>query len=241
MFCNHKQVGRSRVNKVREGKKNPPKGRLLYRDDKYVQMKPRSSHTSYKPSEKTMGQIKKKSVTGVDMLFKLQKELFKEGFTMKEYENYIQEKINNDKYYYKSLSEDDVSRLHKNYRVMVMKKVNENTAREEDREMKKKQIKNFKEKRREMVEKRKVDLISDLVSELKKTNALGISKNVGSLNITPDNWKYMKYMLFTGGRYLESHDKAWRKVYSTLVSPVMAHLFNKHANYEINQLVYSIS
>ena len=36
------------------------------------------------------------------------KYFFKEGMSFEEYENYIQDKINDDKYYYKNLSTDDI-------------------------------------------------------------------------------------------------------------------------------------
>ena len=239
MFCNHNQVGRTRVNKVREGKKNPPKSRVIHRNDNYVQMKPRSDTVSYKPREKTIGQMKNNNTTGLDKLFQLQKDLFREGLNLKQYENYIQEKVNSDKHYYKNLSENDVTRLTENYRRKLKEKKDKYFETLENRTMKKKQIKNFKKKRGEMVYKRKQDIINELLKELKKTGALGISKGVNSLTITPDNWQDFKLLLFTGGRYLESHDRGWTIQYKKLVSPVMAHLFNKSANYEINPLVYS--
>ena len=85
MFCNHNQVGRTRVNKVREGKKNPPKSRVIHRNDNYVQMKPRSDTESYKPREKTIGQMKNNNTTRLDKLFQLQKDLFREGLNLKQY------------------------------------------------------------------------------------------------------------------------------------------------------------
>ena len=42
MFASHSQVGRTRVNKVREGKRNPPKSRELNKDDHLEHIRPRS-------------------------------------------------------------------------------------------------------------------------------------------------------------------------------------------------------
>ena len=69
MYTNHRQAGRTRVNKVREGIKN----------------------------RKTHVQQKRKTVTVMDKLFLLQNELFREGLNLGEYTNYVQEKINEDK------------------------------------------------------------------------------------------------------------------------------------------------
>jgi hypothetical protein len=217
MFCNHKQVGRSRVNKLREGKKNPPSGRILCKDDKYVQLKPRSDHTSYKSNEKQIGQIKKTSMTGLDKLYQHQMELFKQGLSLKEYENYIQGKINKDKYYYKSLSDSDITGLHKNYRVKVLKKQAQKLEQTEMSKQKKKQKQAYKEKKHSLNNMKKQEVINQLLTELKKTKALGVSNNAKSLNITPSNWNAMKNFLFNGGRYIEGHDKDWVKIYTMLV------------------------
>ena len=65
MYSSHKQVGRSRVNKVREGLK----------------------------TKKTHVQHKKNKVTGLDKLFLLQNELFKEGLNLNEYVEYLSDKV----------------------------------------------------------------------------------------------------------------------------------------------------
>lgn len=236
MYCNHAQVGRTRVNKVREGKKNPPKGRIINKDDGFVQLKPRSSIASYKPQEKLIGQIKKHEMTGLDKLFKLQKELFKDGLTLDEYKDYVQEKINNDKYYYNFLSEADISKLHKNYRLMCQKKNNKITMLLEDRERNKKQKKLFKEKKNNMINYHKQRMIDMLIKELKQSSANGISRQI-DMTITPDNWQKMKYFLFTGGRYMESHDCKWAHIYCLLTNKNRGLMLGKINHIELNKFI----
>ena len=76
MYSSHKQVGRTRVNQVREGLK----------------------------TKKTHVQHKKSKVTGLDKLFLLQKELFREGLNLNEYVEYLTDKIEKKNYYYRGLN-----------------------------------------------------------------------------------------------------------------------------------------
>ena len=239
MYCTDKQVGRTRVNKIRDRKKLP-NGRILYPDDGFVQLKPRSSIPSYKPREKQVGQIKNKSMTGMDKLFKLQDELIKKNMTMGEYTDYVQDKINNDKYYYKYLNDENIAKLNKVYRSKLQVKKNKRSVIVEKNELNKKQRSNYRNKKNIVITEQKQKIIDDFVKELKKTNAIGISRNIDS-DITPSNFNTRKLFFFTGGRYLESHDKKWVDIYSKLVSGVNAQLFDKHSNTEMNNLVNNIS
>ena len=60
MFSSHSQVGKTRVNKVKEGKKRPPKSRELHKKDGLVQYKPRSSVVVKTPEYKVIGQLKER-------------------------------------------------------------------------------------------------------------------------------------------------------------------------------------
>jgi hypothetical protein len=237
MYCNHKQVGRTRVNKVRERQKNPPKGRIIHKDDGFVQLKPRGSLASYKANEKVIGQIKDHKMTGLDKLFKVQTELFKKGLTLSDYKNYVQDKINNDKYYYTFLSEENVTQLHNHYKSMCQKKDNKITMLHEDRKRSKRQKMLFKEKKNRIIKIQKQRLIDILLKELKKSTGNGLSRKVDFLTITSDNWNEMKYLLFTGGRYMESHDKGWTDIYSKLVSPNRGLMLGKITHDDLNKFI----
>lgn len=239
MYCTDKQVGRTRVNKIRDSKKLP-KGRILYPDDGFVQLKPRSSIPSYKPREKQVGQIKNTSMTGMDKLFILQDDLIKEGMTMNEYIDYVQDKINNDKYYYKFLNDEKIAKLNKVYRSKLQVKKNKLSVIIEKNELNKKQRNNYRNKKRIIITEQKQKIIDKFVKELKKTNAIGISHSVDS-DVNPSNFNTRKLFFFTGGRYLESYDKKWVDFYSKLVSGVNAHLFDKHSNTEMNNFINNIS
>ena len=77
------QVGKTRVNKVREG------------------LKTKKTHVQYKKNNKT----------GLDKLFLLQNDLLKEGLDMDEYVDYLTDKIDNKKYYYVGLNSDNIDAL----------------------------------------------------------------------------------------------------------------------------------
>ena len=111
----HRYAGRTRVNKVREGIKN------------------RKPHV----------QQKKNTVTVMDKLFLLQNELFREGLNLGEYTNYVQEKINEDKYYYKTLSEENVSQLKKRFLRLIQIENNRYNEKGDEKKKKRKQRKIF--------------------------------------------------------------------------------------------------
>jgi hypothetical protein len=226
MFASNSQVGRTRVNKIREGKKRPPKSRELNVDDHLVHIKPRSSIEIPKNKYKVIGQLPKKNVTGVDKLMQLQQKLVNEGYSVGDYKDYIQEKINNDKYYYKTLSDEDISKLHKRYRLLVQKRDNQYNKLGDEKRMNRKQRKLYREKRKNLVDERKRELINKLFVEINRSNAGGITHNCNLLKDDPDNWNNTKMFLFIGGKYIESYDKAWIDIYSKIVSPNTSNIFD---------------
>ena len=93
MFCSNAQMGRTRVNKVREGLK----------------------------TKKTHVQYKKNNVTGLDKLFLLQNDLFKEGLDLNEYVDYLTDKIEKKKYYYNGLNSENIEKLKERYEKLIEK------------------------------------------------------------------------------------------------------------------------
>lgn len=218
MFSSHSQVGKTRVNKVKEGKKRPPKSRELHKKDGLVQYKPRSSVVVKTPDYKVIGQLKEKNVTDLQKLYELQDRLLQEGYTYSEYENYVQEKINADKYYYKNLSDEKLALLNKRYRRITQKDTANFNEREDDRSFKRRQRKLYRAKRKELVDESKRNLINSLFKALSDSKVSGVSRNHDLLSDDPEKWNQTKLCLFLGGRYLESGDKDWANIYNTLNS-----------------------
>lgn len=218
MYCPHKQVGRTRVNKIREGKKQPPKSRELNKKDGLAHYRPRSSVKLPTSKYKVVGQLKKSKVTGLDKLYNLQKELLLEDYTCREYEDYVQDKINDDKYYYKNLSQKNLILLHKMYRRLVQKKNNEYNERGDEIIFNRKQRKLYREKRRGLMNEEKRKLINQLFKALTDSKVSGVIKDVDLLSDDPDRWDDTKLCLFVGGRYIEASDKKWALIYRKLVS-----------------------
>ena len=211
-FNSDKQVGRTRVNFVSDSKKNKNK--------------------------KTHVQHKKNNVTVMDKLFQHQNELFKDGLSPLEYKNYVQEKINNEKFYYKNLSSENFEELNKRYTRMVQDKKNKLNLVLSERVRQTRQKKLFKDKKRGIVYKQKKEMIEALFKELAKTNALGIAKkNSEFITSDPDKWVETKKRLFLGGRYFEKADKEWVEVYKKIVSVNSAHLFDMHSHEDLNNYV----
>jgi len=219
MFSSHSQVGKTRVNKVKEGKKRPPKSRELHKKDGLVQYKPRSSVVVKTPEYKVIGQLKEKNVTDLQKLYELQDRLLQEGYTYSEYENYVQEKINADKYYYKNLSDEKIALLNKRYRRLTQKDTGKFNEREDDRNFKRRQRKLYRSKRKELVDESKRNLINSLFKALSDSKVSGVSKNHDLLSDDPEKWDQTKLCLFLGGRYIESGDRDWVNIYNTLSSP----------------------
>ena len=73
---------------------------------------------------------------------------------------------------------------------------------------------------------------------MKSSNSIGVLRNTELLSDDPGRWKDTKKSLFSGGRYIETQDKKWNKVYSVIVSPLSCHLFNLHSYDEMNRYVF---
>ena len=57
----------------------------------------------------------KKDKTSYERLLELQRELFIEGYTLKEYKDYVQQKINKGCFHYQRVTSDEVDGLVKTY------------------------------------------------------------------------------------------------------------------------------
>ncbi len=210
MYQNHSQVGRTRVNRVRESIK----------------------------TKKTHVQFKKDKTTGLDKLFKLQEELFKDGLDADEYNDYIVDKIQDKKYYYRGLSEDDIEKLKERYGNMIEKENNKYTVIGKNKEVSRKRRSDFKNKKRSIINEKKRELIDTLLTEMKRANTIGVLRNTDSMSTEPSSWNNTKNFLFGGGRYIESHDKKWVDIYNKLSSNFSPHLFDLHSTSSLNQFVF---
>ena len=209
MYCNHAQVGRTKVNKVREG------------------IKTRKTHVQNKRTKRTV----------LDKLFLLQNELFKDGLTQTEYKNHVQEKVNNDKYYYKKISEEDVSKLNERYTLLIKNENNKVNKRGDEVDFSRNKKKKFREKKNTLQMEKKRELINKLFKEIKKSNSNGVSRNPELLSDDPDKWDTTKLLLFTGGRYLEGSDREWCDIYSKVESPNKANMFNLSSYSDLKEYV----
>jgi hypothetical protein len=209
MYCNHAQVGRTKVNKVREG------------------IKTRKTHVQNKRTERTV----------LDKLFLLQNELFKDGLTQTDYKNHVQEKVNNDKYYYKKISEEDVSKLNERYALLIKNENNKVNKRGDEVDFSRNKKKKFREKKNTLQMEKKRELINKLFKEIKKSNSNGVSRNPELLSDDPDKWDTTKLLLFTGGRYLEGSDREWCDIYSKVESPNKANMFNLSSYSDLKEYV----
>jgi hypothetical protein len=190
-----------------------------------------------KKTKKTHVQHKHVSFTGKDKLFQLQKVLFKDGLEPEKYEDYIQEKMENGKYYYKGLTNDDVDELVKVYKKRYQTKNNKVNLMLSERKSKKRQLKLFKEKKRVLVEEQKRGVIDATLKELSRSKAIGVGKSSYLHTTDPDKWNNTKKLLFIGGRYFESMDKDWVSLYQKLVSGNSAHLFDLHSQSALNERI----
>ena len=214
MNFNHHYSGKTRVNKYFNNKNNK-------KNRKY-----------YQSSQKLVVN------TSLDRLFKLQNELFQEHFSLKEYEEYIQEKIDDNMYHYRNLSKEDVDTLVKRFKRMIQKEDNYYSRIDDERSMREKQRKLFSERKVNMINERKSKLIEELLKELRSCNSIGINK-VESLTSNPDYWNNItKKFLFTGKTYLEKNDKKWTGIYKKLVGEEYL-LFDCYSKQEMYKLIYS--
>lgn len=210
MFQSHKQVGKTRVNKVREGVKN----------------------------KKTHVQFKKNKDTGLDKLFKLQESLFKEGLDANEYNDYIVDKINNKNYYYNGLTDDNIEKLKERYGNMIEKENNKYIVIGKIKSINRKRRSDFKNKKRDLIVAKKTEIIDSILKEMKKSNSIGVTRNTDSLSRDPGKWNHTKKFLFTGGRYIESHDINWVNLYEKYCSNFSPYLFDLHSTHSLNQYIF---
>ena len=221
MYSQTRQSGKTRVNKVVEGK-------VL-----------KSRHKTTQP--------KKVQPTPLTKLYGVQNELFKEGYTLKDYGNYIQEKINKDMFYYTRVTESDIQKLKGRYANMIKKEDQYYNEFEDTREMKHKQKKLFREKKKNILHEKKQELIHTCMKEFTKTSSAQVfnrsqaklSDEVMESAYQLDNWDHTRNLLFgTGGAYLLDTDRTWAKVYDLLVSEPSFKFVGCTNNKELNQFVF---
>ena len=210
MFCNDSQAGRSRVSKVREGLK----------------------------TNKTHVQHKKNKKTGLDKIFLLQNELFKEGLDLDEYVEYLTDKIKKKKYFYNGLNSDNIDALKKRYSKLIEKEQSRYNQIGNEKLLNRKRRKQFREKKRNMIREKKESLINELYKNIKGSQSVGILRNTEFLSSDPDNFNNTKLNLFTGSRYIETQDKKWVEIYAKLSSPYSYHLFDLHSTGALNEYVF---
>ena len=214
----YSQSGRTRVNKVDEGKV----------------FKRRNT------------QPKKDRSTPLTKLYGVQDELFKEGYTLKEYDNYIQGKINKDMFYYTRVTESDIQKLKERYAKMIKKEDQYYNEFEDTREMKHKQKKLFREKKKNILHEKKQELIHTCIEKFTKTSsAQSFNRVMSKLEDSNeyyynlDNWNTTRKMLFgSGGSYLIDTDRTWAKLYDLLVSEPSFKFVGCTNNKELNQFVF---
>lgn len=210
MFCSDSQVGRTRVSKVREGLK----------------------------TKKTHVQHKKDNRTGLDKVFLLQNELFKEGLDLDEYVDYITDKIENKKYFYNGLNSDNVEALKKRYSKLIEKENTRYNQLGDEKRVNRKRRRQFREKKRALIREKKESLIDELYKNMKSSQSLGILRNTDVLSNDPDRFNNTKLNMFTGTKYIEIQDKKWVDIYAKLSSPHTYHLFDLHSTAALNQYVF---
>ena len=211
MFCRDAQAGRTRVNKSRES------------------LKTKKTHVQYS---------KTKRASGLDKLFLLQNDLFKEGLDLNEYINYVTDKVNKKHYYYNGLNSDNIDALKERYGKRIERENNTYNQRGDEMKINRKRINQFRVKKRNMIYQKRMELIGSLLKTMKSSNALGVLRNTELLSDDPNNWSNTKKSIFSGGRYLETQDKHWVAIYRKLVSPSSYHLFNLHSLKELDQFVF---
>tara|TARA_B100001123_G_C15321236_1_gene1027984 strand:- start:2653 stop:3291 length:639 start_codon:yes stop_codon:yes gene_type:complete len=207
MYCVDRNQGRTRVNFISDSQKTKQR----------------------KPQMK-----QKRKETDFNKLVSLQRRFICQGMNLSEYKRYVQEKINNEKYYYKNMSQESIERLYSIYENKLQRKKNALNEMLTKREMNNRQRKLFREKKRNLIFNQKQKMIEALLKELSSLNEIGVSKCIG-LSSDPEKWNQTKRMFFLGGRYIENHDKKWIKLYRKIESPISAHLFDLHSHEELNE------
>tara|TARA_B100000519_G_scaffold193404_1_gene195972 strand:+ start:205 stop:843 length:639 start_codon:yes stop_codon:yes gene_type:complete len=211
MYQNNKQVGRVRINKINEGRLR------------------KKTHVQKKTLKKSR----------LHVLLDLQNKLFKEGLNHMEYCKYTQTKINDNKYHYRGLSENDFIYLKDRYSSLINRETNQYNEIGYIKEINRKKRKQFRKKKSRVIYEKRTELIKELLTKMRKGNTNGILKSNESLSIDPNNWDYIKRLLFLGGRYIDTHDKEWTPIYKKLVSMGVYHLFNLHSNESLNEYIFN--
>lgn len=239
MYMMTQQSGKTRVNKVKEGKKNKrgkPSDKLQtpkWTQQKFsTKRKKRNNNKTDKPTKESTEQptqetqLLDKKLASYQNVLNLQKILLQEGMTVSEYKKYVQDKINNRKHNYVYLSKEDIENLYSNYGKMYQKTLNQKNLVEENRKVKRKQRKNFRKQRSDKVNDYKEELIQCLFKELDKIpSGRGIVKTT-HLSSDPKQWKETSNLLFTGGQYLLDSDKRWTSIYAKLSPTNCSALFD---------------
>lgn len=203
MYSSTKQSGRSRVNWVSDSRQN----------------KNKKSHVQNK-------EVKKHEF---DHFYKIQDRLLKEGLNLQQYENYLQEKINNHKFHYRNLSENHVTVLKERYSRVLKKRDDRYHEIGEKKKMNRRQRMLFREKKRTLIHEQQRFLIEELLQKVSR------GKHLSS---DPTLWSETKKNIYRGQVVDKQGEKSWIEIYKRIVSPVKAHLFNLHSNDALNQYVY---
>ena len=192
MYCSDHHVGKKRVNKF--------------------------FSSNNKRSNRDQNNLKPDNRNSIEKLKDLQKELFSEGYTMDDYQEEVQEKIDGNMLHYRGLSEKNVNELYGLFAQRLKREEERFNLIDDKHDLKKRQSKLFNEKKERIVREKKRELINQLLKEINKCNSVGVSRNSTGLSTDPDMWGDTKLLLFLGGRYLEGSDKEWCKIYHQLNS-----------------------
>lgn len=161
-------------------------------------------------------------------LIQIQKGFVDDGFSLSEYEKYIQDNIDNDYFHYRKLNDDDIKSLCKRYNNLLNKS-------SKDHSMSRKQRKLYRKKRHILCHEKRRELISDLIKEI---NHISVG-DVSILQSDPEQWSQTKNLLFTGGTYLTGVDRKWCAIYQKIMSQNSAHLFNLNSKDDFVNYIYS--
>jgi len=213
MYCSDRNSGRTRVNKFFSNRNN-------------------NNKRNNRNNSKNICKLK----TSFQKVFELQNELFSEGYTLDDYQEEVQEKIDTKMKYYIGLTNEDVEKLHELFGKKVKREEEIFNLMDDKHNLKKRQSKLFTEKKQRLVYEKRTELIEILLKELNHCNSVGVSRSTGTLSSDPEKWSETKKFLFLGGRYLEGSDKDWCKIYDLLNSQDHL-LFNCKSKKEFHQFI----
>ena len=220
MYCSDRNSGRTRVNKFFSNNRNRNNNKRI------------NNRNNNRNNSKNICNLK----TSFQKELELQNELFSEGYTLDDYQEEIQEKIDTKKKYYVGLTSEDVEKLHELFGKKIKREQERFNLIDDKHDLKKRQSKLFTEKKQRLVYEKRTELIENLLKELKKCNSVGVSRSVDTLSSDPEKWSETKKFLFLGGRYLEGSDKDWCKIYDLLNSQDYL-LFNCKSKKEFHQFI----